>query len=327
MSITAETAITRLYGTSVNNLAITMTNVNCNPSFGSDNSSTPTCIEYINQCLRLYPSLLKSYNDRKQKQKDVDTLDIADEIFVPVWISPSTVHTLKYPKEFGGDHRTESLFEKIGVYSTEQILPKYTNGNLCTALSNKIKFSSIGASPTTDKVLQKYSPTNTDVEYMVGRGILSNAKNDSDEYIRYIAMYQRSNNKIGVNIFSGCLPLMTGVSAIFSTIQQLIEKIRECKPDTNYKGITLASIQAGAKPDVVNSYEYNSIYLTRLIAGSILIHDQLLMLRTVYGIKNVLQYDCSQSQDLIKISIDEVVNMYKPIKEYFVMAKCLNQIK
>lgn len=323
-----ETAIRKLFGKSVQELKFSLLNFNSIPTIGvkDEEQLTPNCSEYLLHCMGLYPSIAKAFKDRYDKQSNVDTLTIADEMFTPVWISPTSSKKLTHPKRFGGDHRTESQFNKIGVYATSQAFAKYTNGNLCAALASKMKFDS-SKTNLSDPVISPIHVSNSEIEYIIERGISNNIGEKSNDILRYIAMYEKSNGKLGVSLISGDYDFVMGYVNISRRIEEHTNALRDfVKNKDQYKGVHLSRVEIG---NIANNdpEKEHSIALSRIIAGAILVSDHLKILKNVYGVKNICQFDLARSEELIPVPVDEVINNYHPIKEYFAMTMALNAIK
>lgn len=324
--IPAEREIKKFFGVPINDLAISLLNFNSNPCLGSPDSPTPSCVDYINHSMSLYPSLAKAFKDRRRKQKKLTSLEVADQIFTPVWVSPSSGVTLTYPRDFGGDHRTESQFERLGVYSTNQLFAKYTNGNMCAALSSKVKYDASGVE-SNDVIVDPTCVGKTEFNYIMERGIVSSKDNmPIPDVLRFLAMYERGDGKSGVSLISGCQDFVTGSVNIFRIIENVVDELRDNARNDQYKGVTLSSVNIGDNADSDPEKE-RSIRFARLVAGSIMVVDHLMILKNIYGVKNLLQFDLSENDELHTIPIDTVIDMYRPIKEYYIMASALNQIK
>lgn len=324
--IPAESEIKKFFGASVNDLAITLLNFNSNPYLGTANSPTPPCVEYINHTLSLYPSLAKAFKDRRRKQKKLSALEVADQIFTPVWASPSSGVSLTYPREFGGDHRTETQYGRLGIYSTNQLFAKYTNGNLCAALSSKAKYDA-SVMESSDVIVDPTCVGKAEFNYVMERGIISNKDNiPLLDVLRFVAMYERGDGKLGVTLISGCRDFIAGSVNISRIIENAVGELRENVKNDQYKGVTLSNVNLGGDGDSDPQKEH-SIRMARLIAGSIVVVDHLTVLKNLYGVKNLLQFDLSENEELHPIPIDTVIEMYRPIKEYYIMASALNQIK
>lgn len=329
MKIPAEQAIKNLFGKSAQELDFTLINFNSMPQLGlngEESHRTPTCAEYIMHCMDIYPNIARAYKDRTEKQTNIDTMVIADETFVPMWISPSSTKKLTHPKPFGGDHRTETEFNKIGAYSTNQSFAKYTNGNFCAALASKMKFDS-SKTNLSDPVVSPIHVGKTEIEYVMERGIVNNIGEKSSDILRYISLYEKSNGKLGVSLISGDYDFVMGYVNITRRIIEHTNALRDfVKNKDQYKGIHLSRVEVG---NVGNSdpEKEHSIALTRLLAGSILVSDHLTVLKNVYNVTHICQFDLARSEELITVPIDDVINSYHPIKKYVAMTMTLNSIK
>jgi len=148
------------------------------------------------------------------------------------------------------------------------------------------------------------------------------------DHVKYIAVYNKSNNKLGTSLICGDKDFLFGYVNISRRIEAHINELRKMNTIDQYKGVHLSPISlSGVPTDDNEERDIHSICLSRLIAGSILVSDHLKILKTIYGVKKVLKYDLTYSRDPHPVDIDEVINEYNPIKKYLVMAKTLNSIQ
>jgi len=312
------------FGAEIDNIDLTMININTNNNIGTEKSNSPSCLEYINHSLILYPSLMKAYNERKEKQPTIDNTIVANEIFIPVCISPSSCIKLTYPKKFGGDHRSEAQFQKLGIYSTHQLFAKYTNGNICAALAGRFKFSSNPRKIFENVIPTQYTDKN-DIDYVMSRGIVTDVGDNAVDILRYIIAYKKPDNKFGISLISGDYDMMMGYVNLMPILEKNIFSLRENIKHDQFKGINLDSISIGNKSS--NDVEGNSITISRIISGAILIVDHLKILKSIYNVDTILEFNLDSSEEPIPIEIDSVIMDYQRIKNYYIMLHTLNAIK
>lgn len=315
--------VKEVFGKRAKDLDITMINVNANPQYGNDADGTrvPKCKDLIDHATGLYPSLCKAYKDRMSKKRS--SKNAADEVFSSVWFSPSSCQKLPgHPLPFGGDHRTESMFNKIGVYSTTQMFAAYTDSCVHAVLASKNWFDS--KARTSDLLSTTAGLSEKDTEYATSRGAVNVVGDQTPESIRYMAKYERNDGRTGVSLICGSSEFLSGYVSIAPAIEACVGNLREYIKNDQYKGINLKSISAGStseEPDAASS-----IALSRLLAGSIITHDHLTVLKNVFGVNEIIDFD-GDGETLKKISIDGVIEDYAKVKKYYAMASALNAIK
>ena len=154
----------------------------------------------------------------------------------------------------------------------------------------------------------------------------NNVGDKSNDILRYVSLYEKSKGRMGVTLISGDYDFVMGHVNITRRIQDHIEALREQVKGNQYKGVHLNRVELSnvGKDD---PYREHSISLSRLLCGAILVSDHLKILKNVYGVKHMLQFDLARSNELLKVPIDEVINSYFPIKKYVAMTQTLSSIK
>lgn len=320
----ADEIMTDLTGCTVNDLKISLININSSPDEGVETTGMPTCLAFMEACWNYYPSLIKSYKLEidKNKQENVAT----NKIFVPPWISPSSNKHNKNPIDFHGHHDSEQALYKLGAYATHQMLPIYTNTNMVAALASKKKYASI-ESTEPELLVPESGYTLNEVQYCIQRGMCNEIGLKSSDYCRYIAKYKYDDFKTGVVFICGDYDFLTGSSNIFNRLFSYVDILK--KQESKYKTKTNIKFEDEI---LINQKEENnakhraSISFARLIGGSILVHDLLVILRDIYKVKKIVTFDISNESKFFTISIQSLINDYQRIKQYYALNKALKFI-
>jgi hypothetical protein len=108
----------------------------------------------------------------------------------------------------------------------------------------------------------------------------------------------------------------------------MVHILREEVKGDQYKGINLSNVNIGQMLDKdASDADKATVSFARLIGGSILVHNLLMVMRNIYGVKNILQFDVSKTDEVLITNIKDVIDDYARVAEYFVMADTLGAIK
>lgn len=329
MATKTETQIRKVFlNKDVKDIRITVLNFNCSQKVGTDKSNAPNCLDYVDYANDVFPTIANTYSERLRKEKNSDPLKIADSVLSPVWISPSSSVKLLNPKPFSGDPRSEAAYKKLGIYETQQLLARYSNGVVCAALASKLKYDSKGTEKI-DYLVDPDAPVSKDTQYVLERGLANYVDERTSDFVRYIASYTRGDGKTGFTVISGDHTFVGGSVDITRLISKHVGELRQDVKTDKYKGISIDSIPLGTLSESISGQ--SSVALCRALAGSILVADHLKLLKAFYGVTELFEIDNSRDNGSNKIAtmvpIDDVIADYQKIKQYAVMAKTLNAIK
>ena len=311
-----EKDIKKVFGVSAAEIALSVINVSCTATFKKDIDIETNMKDQINMALRLYPTLIKTYHDRKDKE-DTDA-KARDEVFTPLFFSPDSHIKLSHPKPWVGDFRTEAKVKELGLYSTDQMFAKYSNGILGAFLASKYRYNS-NKSRNRNLIVDVENISASDSKYVIGRGACSVIGGDSIDSIRYICQYNYKD-KQGFSLISGNADFISGIDEVLSNMSFLVNKLKS-EQDT-YKGMVFTQntnmyysspIQENAES---LSPEHYSTMLGRLMIGSIITHDHLWVLKNIFGVEKIFELDDGASKPIKKISIDDVISQYTLAKKY-----------
>jgi len=321
-----EKDIKTVFGVGANDIALSLLNISTNASFEKENAIEIAMKDQINMALRLYPTLIKTFNDRKDK----DDLETArDEVFTPILFSPDSHVKLSHPKPWQGDFRTEAKMKELSIYSTDQIFPKYSNGILGSLLASKYKYNS-NRNKNRNLLVSVDNVSASDTKYVLSRGACSGIGADSDDSVRYICQY-KFKNKSGFSLISGCSMFISGIDEILTNI---VEGISSLKSDNeHFRGIVF--------PKTVNMFysapidkeaqaltkEHIATMVGRLMIGSIMVHDHLWVLKNIFGVEKIFELDDAGPKAIKKIAIDDVIKQFSLAKKHVMTIMGLGLVK
>jgi hypothetical protein len=320
----AEQIVQNCIGQPCKNIRLSMVNINSLPTEGSNEKSQPMCSQFVDQASKFFPSIVKNFAEEKSK-KGENHLDVAERFFVPFWLSPSSVKMRQHPLDFGGDHTSEKLYKSLGMYGTHQMFPVWNNTNLCPALASKKKFDSVGiAAPKLLIPEEGYGAK--EVEFCVERGICNTVGVTTSDYCRWVASYKAAGNKYNVALICGDIDFVGGSGAIFKRMFSHIEMLKENQENKRFNGITLPDVSINFSSEE-NDAKANGVAVSRLLGGSILLHDYLCVLRDVFGVKKLVEFDVASKEGIKSVSITSVIDDYAKVKKYLTLAKALKLIR
>jgi hypothetical protein len=321
----ADEIIKGLFGDSISNISINMININSSSKEGTNDGKFPSCNDFIKACNEYHLSLLTKLNSEKEKSKETDPLEFADKLFTPIWLSPSSMKSRTHPLDFDGNHVTEKATQKIGTYSTKQVVVNYDASDICAALASKIKFySEEGKKP--ELLVPEEGYTVKQVDRSIERGMCNSVGLKTTDFIRYITRYKRGDGKTVVSLICGDYQFLSGSLDIFKRMFTLVDVIKSSQRNKKRNGVDLSdkNISIAAKEDDV--YDAASVSFARLMGGAIFLHDHLCVLRDIYGVKKLLAFDTSSEKKSNPIPIQTVIDDYSRIKKYYTLLNSLKMI-
>lgn len=332
MTLTAEDVVNGFIGQTAKTLKLTVINVNSDPTEGSKNDKKGgNCIEFIDNCLKFFPEIQKNINKEADTRQSRADKVLAEKFHVPFLFSPSSFKMLRNPIDFGGDHTSEALYTQLGMYATHQLIPVWSNTNLCPLFASKRMFDFTQVKQP--KVLIPEEGFGArEIEYSIERGVCNSVGVKSADSCRYIASHKIEGGKQNVVMICGDHSFLGGQSTIFKRLFESIEAIRKHQHGNKFNGISLSDVSVHSTDDddsdvskrVINA---NSIAIARLLGGSIITHDYLMILRDIYGVKKLMSFDVSSKEERSAISIDVVIRDFAIVKKYALMSRALKTIR
>jgi hypothetical protein len=321
----AEQIVQNCIGQPCKNIRVSMVNINSLPMEGNSEKSQPSCKHFVDYSSKLFPSIVKNFADECSKKKNEAKLDVAERFFVPFWFSPSSVKMRQHPLDFGGDHTSEVLYKNLGMYGTHQMFPIWNNVNLCPALASKKKFDSVGVN-NAKLLIPEEGYGAKEVEYCVERGICNKVGATTTDYCRWVATYKSNNGKYNVSLLCGDMDFIGGSGAIFKSLFSHVDILKQAQENKRFNGITLPDVSVNhvVENDATKS---SGIAAARLLGGAVMMHDYLCVLRDIFGVKKLVEFDVANKDEIKSVSISTVIDDYAKVKKYYVLNTALKLIR
>jgi hypothetical protein len=325
MSQSSEEVICGFLGKSVNDLRISMINVNTDVHYGVEEGSMSSTKKFLQQVAEFHPNLMKSYRDEVKALPNAKKA-IADKIFMPLWFDISASKKKSHPKDFDGHFSSGKECSALGLYATHQVFPVFDNATCCAALGSKLKYTSI-QSGHPELLISEDGFSSEEASRVIDRGGCHTVGIKTNEYCRYLTTYQCDDKKTGVSLICGTHSFLGGSIDIFRELFTNIDILKSHQKNKKRNGIDIEEVAVfSSEKNLDTQGKIKSVAIARILGGAIYVHDHLCMLKSVYNVKKLISIDSSNDQEHQTVSIDSVINDFARIKKYYVMAKALNAI-
>lgn len=320
----------RKIGSSHKEMDITMFNINSNPIHHDDCPSYPTThIEYLDTSMEFFGKLRKQLRMTPEENRD--------SVVVPFWLSPNGSRMLfGSTKLFNGDTYSEKEYKNMHLYTTNQILARWSSSDICASLDSKLFYDELGTNPPETLIGGGYHDEN--IQYCKSRGIFIETGNKTQEICRYMATYKMKNGKNNVVFICGDRDFVGGSIDIFKAVNIASESLMAYNDNTLRKGINLSlgsinntiknpyneTFKISPEADHNFMHVYLSTQISLLLSGACMLHDYLCILRDFFGVESLIETSIGRVYN--KIDINDIIDDYAKVKKYTVVARSLSAI-
>lgn len=312
-------------GTSYKNMAITMFNVNHDTIPFKDIDPIPGyAIDHLDKSIRLFNEIENTIMSTGTRQGNVDN------VLVPFWYSPNGSRPLfGSQKPFMGSPKAQELFKGLNIYSSEQMLARWSSSDICAALDSKLRYDEFGTQEPETLIGGGYESNH--VDYCVSRGACIEVGQQTKEVCRYMTSYEMATGKTHVIFICGDNDFVNGSTSIFNKVNMYAEALSAHQTNDLRKGIDLAieNINTGTlakdEADLNHVIKLNSsLAIVRLLSGACMLHDYLCLLKKYCGVNNLLSTRVDGNYN--SVNINDVIDDFAKVKKYTVTARALSAI-